>query len=61
MAKNTGKDYRIGSVDDRSQFKRPDGHHVERDTDTGQFKNVKHDHTPFKGVTKEPDDRKKGK
>jgi hypothetical protein len=25
MAKNTGDNYRRGSVDDRSQFQRPDG------------------------------------
>lgn len=61
MAKNTGKDHRHGSVDNRSQVQRPDGHHVKRDTETGRFTDVKHDHKPFKGVAKEPDGRKTGK
>jgi len=42
-----------GAIRDRSQFQRPDGHWVKRDTGTGQFKNVKHDETPFKSVRKE--------
>ena len=57
MARNTGKGYRIGSVDDRSQFQRPDGYWVKRDTTTGQFVDVKSDDTRFKGVAREPDDR----
>jgi hypothetical protein len=58
MAKNSGKGFRIGSVDDRSQFQRPDGHSIKRDTTTGRFMEVKHDEDPFKGVAQEHDDRK---
>lgn len=59
MAKNTGKDYRIGSVDNRSQTYNPsNGTYVKRDTSTGRFMDVKSDGTPFKGVAKEPDGRR---
>lgn len=57
MAKNTGQGHRIGSVKDRSQTQTPAGNWVERDTNTGRFINQKEDKKPFKGVTKEPDDR----
>jgi hypothetical protein len=54
MAKNTGKDFRRGAVDDRSQVLNPQtDQFVKRDTNTGQFIDVKQDEKPFKGVTKE--------
>jgi hypothetical protein len=54
MAKNTGKDFRRGAVDDRSQVLNPKtDQFVKRDTNTGQFMDVKQDGKPFKGVTKE--------
>lgn len=60
MAKNTGRGFRRGSVDNRSQTYNPKIEKwVERDTTTGQFKNVKQDGEPFKGVAKEVDDRRK--
>jgi len=59
MAKNTGEGYREGSVDDRSQVQNPqNGNWTERDTTTGRFLRQKKDGTPFKGVAKEPDERK---
>jgi hypothetical protein len=57
MAKNTGDNYRRGSVDNRSQFQHPNGHWVKRDTNTGQFIEVKSTDGKFKGVAREPDDR----
>lgn len=57
MARNTGNNYRIGSVDNRSQFEHPNGHWIKRDTETGQFMDVKSDGARFKGVAREPDDR----
>ncbi len=59
MAKNTGEDFRRGSVDNRSQTKAPNGNHVKRDTDTGKFMDQKQDSKPFKGVANEPDGRRK--
>ena len=65
MAKNTGKDSRKGSVKGRSQVNNPRTNEwVERDEGKGsetkgQFKNVKEDGKPFKGVAKEPDKRRK--
>ena len=53
MAKNTGAGFRIGAVTGRSQTKTSSGHYVLRDTKSGQFLNVKHDRTAFKGVKKE--------
>ncbi|MFW6030182.1 MAG: hypothetical protein ACOCRO_08010 [Halanaerobiales bacterium] len=54
MAKNTGKGYRKGAVDDRSQVKNPKtGRYVKRDADTGRFMDAKQDNKPFKGVRKE--------
>lgn len=60
MAKNTGKDFRKGSVDDRSQLNvDPTGSKfVKRNTKTGEFMDIKEDDKPFKGVAEEPDDRK---
>lgn len=58
MAKNTGNGHRNGSVKDRSQFYNDKiDAWVKRDTTTGQIIDVKQDEAPFKGVTKEPDDR----
>ena len=60
MAKNTGKGFRHGSVDNRSQLKNPvTGNWTKRDTNTGRFQDVKSDDKPFKGVAKEVDDRRK--
>jgi len=55
MATNppTGDGHRNGAVRDRSQFQHPNGHWVKRDTDNGQFSNVKSDDKPFKGVRRE--------
>jgi hypothetical protein len=65
MAKNTGEGSRKGAVKDRTQVKNPrTGHWVERDEekgspDRGEFKNVKEDGKPFKGVAKERDHRRR--
>jgi hypothetical protein len=65
MAKNTGSGSRKGAVKGRTQVKNPKtGDWVERDEtkgskSKGRFKNVKEDGTPFKGVAKEPDKRRK--
>lgn len=60
MAKNTGDGYRRGSVDDRTQLQNPvNGNWTKRDTETGRFMDQKTDGTPFKGVAREPDDRKR--
>ena len=59
MAKNTGEGYRKGSVNDRSQVQNSKtGQWVKRDTETGEFIEVKQDGEPFKGVAKEVDDRR---
>jgi hypothetical protein len=55
MATNTGEGYRIGSVDERTQVARPDGHWTKRDRRDGRFMDVKSDEEPFKGVAREPD------
>jgi len=65
MAKNTGSGSRKGAVKDRTQTKNPiTKQWVERDEEKGsategQFKNVKEDGKPFKGVAKEPDKRRR--
>src|SRR4051812_34381542 len=60
MAKNTGENFRKGSVDDRSQVLDPKNKKfVKRDLSSGEFADVKSDEKPFKGVAKEPDGRKK--
>lgn len=60
MAKNTGKDYRVGSVDNRSQVRNPRTQQwVKRDDETGRFVGQKGDGTPYKGVAKERDGRKR--
>lgn len=54
MAKNTGENYRKGAVDNRSQTHNPKtDQFVKRDTNTGQFMDVKSDGTKFKGVRTE--------
>lgn len=60
MAKNTGKGYRKGSVKDETQIQNPaTGDWTKRSRDDGEFKDVKKDGEPFKGVAKEPDKRRK--
>ena len=65
MAENTGKDYRKGSVTDRSQVKNPQtDDFVKRNRDDespedGEFMDNKKGGKPFKGVAKEPDKRRK--
>ena len=59
MAKNTGEDYRVGSVTSRGQVLNPKtGLYTKRDDTTGRFDGVKMTGGPFKGVAKEPDGRK---
>lgn len=56
MAKNgkVGDGHRNGAVKDRTQTYNPKTDKwVKRDSDTGQFMDVKSDGTPFKGVSKE--------
>jgi hypothetical protein len=57
MAKNTGDDYRKGSVKDRTQFQRDDGFFQKRNEGNGQFMEVKQSEGKFKGVALEPDGR----
>lgn len=59
MAKNTGEGFRRGSVDDRTQFRGPIGHWIKRDTDTGRFMDQKSGSSPFKGVAREKDGRRR--
>lgn len=53
MAKNTGKGFRKGAVDSRSQFKSTNGNWVKRDTQTGRILDQKTTGGAFKGVRKE--------
>lgn len=53
MAKNTGQNFRRGSVTGRSQTRTPSGGWVKRDSTTGQFMDRKADSAPFKGVRRE--------
>lgn len=57
-AKNTGKNYRRGSVDDYTQTKARGGDFVKRGTDTGRFMDQKEGGEPFKGIAKEKDGRR---
>lgn len=60
VAKNTGQDYRRGSVDSRTQSKNPvNGNWTKRDAGNGQFMGQKEGGQPFKGVAKEVDHRRK--
>ena len=64
MARNTGDDHRIGSVEDRSQVRNTaTGHWTKRNreegsAEAGRFMAVKSDGEPFKGVAKERDGRR---
>ena len=53
MAKNTGKNSRIGAVKGRSQLKGPNGNYIKRDTTTGRFVDQKTSGGKFKGVRTE--------
>ena len=59
MATNTGKNYRKGAVDNRTQLDLDpkNGKFVKRDRETGQVVDLKEDNKPFKGVAHEPDKR----
>jgi hypothetical protein len=58
VAKNTGDDFRRGSVTDRSQtFNPKTDQFVKRNDGSGRFMAAKN--TPYKGVAREPDGRKK--
>ena len=65
MAKNTGKGHRKGSVDNRTQVENPQTDNwIKRNQDPnssheGEFMDNKEDGKPFKGVAKEPDNRRK--
>lgn len=65
MAKNTGKGSREGSVTNRTQVMNPQtGDYVKRNENkesskTGEFMAVKKDGNPFKGIAREPDQRRK--
>lgn len=58
MAKNTGNGFRIGSVNDRTQNKAPNGNPIKRDTTTGRIIDQKTTPGPYKGVAKKPDGRR---
>lgn len=58
MATNTGKNFRLGSVDNRTQVKTPSGNYVKRDTNSGRFMDQKENGKPFKGVAHEKDGRR---
>lgn len=59
MARNTGDNYRQGSVKDRTQVQNPrNGNFVKRDASTGRFMDQKSGGEPFKGVAKEVDKRR---
>lgn len=60
MATNSGRGFRHGSVDNRTQTKNPTtGNWTKRDAETGRFMDQKSGGQPFKGVAKETDDRRK--
>ncbi|RLQ88713.1 hypothetical protein [Notoacmeibacter ruber] len=58
MATNTGEGYRQGTIKDRTQVQDQSGHWNKRDRESGEFMNKKADDKPFKGVAKEPDERR---
>lgn len=58
MARNTGKGFRKGAVDNRTQFKAPNGNWTKRDTKTGRILDQKTSGVPFKGVARETDRRR---
>lgn len=54
MAKNTGENFRQGTVKDRHQVFNPKTEQwVKVDDNTNLFMDVKQDGTPFKGVRKQ--------
>lgn len=58
MGKNTGENFRQGSVKDRSQvFNGKTSQFIKRDTKTGRFVSSKV--TPYKGVRKEKPSKNK--
>ena len=60
MAKNSGNNYRIGSVKNRSQVQNSKtGLFVKRNDSTGRFTAVKTTGGTFKGVPHERDGRRK--
>lgn len=65
MAKNTGEGSRKGAVKGHTQVENPKTKDwVKRDErkgskTRGEFQDVKEDRKPFKGVAKEPDNRRK--
>jgi hypothetical protein len=65
MAKNTGKGFRKGAVDNRTQVENPKTTDwTKRNEDPkskheGEFMDNKQGGKPFKGVAKEPDKRRK--
>ena len=59
MAKNTGRNFRRGSVDNRTQTYNPQNNTWVKRGPDGTFMDVKSGGKPFKGVAKEVDDRKK--
>lgn len=48
-----GDNHRNGAVRERSQTQTSSGNWVKRNTNNGQFMDVKSDNLPFKGVRKE--------
>ncbi len=58
MATNTGNGYRKGAVTDRTQTEAPNDHWTKRDAESGEFMDQKANGEPFKGVAKEPDERR---
>ncbi len=60
MATNTGKGFRQGAIDDRTQSKNSKTDSwTKRDTDSGRFMDQKKGGEPFKGVAREVDRRRK--
>lgn len=57
MARNTGNNYRQGSVKGRTQFQHENGDWQKRNEGNGQFMERKSSEGPFKGVAREPDGR----
>jgi len=58
MAKNTGRGFRRGSVDKRTQTFNPKTKVWIKRAPDGTFMDVKSGGKPFKGVAKEVDDRR---
>jgi hypothetical protein len=65
MAKNTGKDYRKGAVKERTQVENPRGDQWMKRDETpdsekrAEFMEKKKSEGQFKGIAKEPDERRK--